>query len=120
MIQLKGHIKQLHSLIPPEPGKVQSINFLRHEEVRKCPSLLPRAQAPLAVIKGRTWWTVFTHGDLGSHNILWGTKQSGDCCNHRLGIFGVVSGVLGIHEGILWACHTSERLWVVGDATGVH
>ncbi|KAF8554438.1 hypothetical protein OG21DRAFT_1484641 [Imleria badia] len=73
MIQLKGYIEQLRSLVPPKPGKVQSIdgegftdgrlgydewgpfeshdafnNFFHHEKVRKLPGRYPRAQAPLA------------------------------------------------------------------------
>jgi Phosphotransferase enzyme family. len=100
MIQLQGYIEQLRSLIPPEPGKVQSVdgecltdgrlgydewgpfeshdafnNFFNHENVRKLSRRYPLAQAPLAVTKGRTWRTVFAHGDLGPHNILWDTKQ---------------------------------------------
>ena len=100
MIQLKGYIEQLRSLVPPEPGKVQSIDgegftdgrlgydewgpferhdsfsdFFHHEKVRKVPSRYPRAQAPLAVTKGRTWRTVFAHGDLEPHNILWDTNK---------------------------------------------
>jgi serine/threonine protein kinase len=100
MIQLKGYIEQLRSLVPPEPGKVQAIDgggftdnrlghdewgpfeshdtfndFFHHETVRKLSSRYPRAQAPLAVTKGRTWRTVFAHGDLGPHNILWDTNR---------------------------------------------
>ena len=51
-------------------------NFFHHETVRKLSSRYPRAQAPLAVTKGRTWRTVFAHGDLGPHNILWDTKRA--------------------------------------------
>lgn len=101
MIQLKGYIEQLRSLVPPEPGKVQSIDgegftdsrlgynewgpfeshdafndFFQHETVRKLPNRYPRAQTPLAVTKGRTWRTVFAHGDLGPHNILWDTNKA--------------------------------------------
>ncbi|KAF8800799.1 hypothetical protein BYT27DRAFT_6822828 [Phlegmacium glaucopus] len=77
MVQLKEYIDQLRSLVPPEPGKVQSIDgegftdnrlrhhlkvmtshefnkFFLHEIVRDQPSRYPRAQAPLALTKGRT------------------------------------------------------------------
>ena len=92
IIQLKGYIQQLRSLVPPKPGKVQSIGgkgltdsrlrhdewgpFESHERVRELPSQYPRAQASLAVAKGRTWRTVFAHGDLGPHNILWDMKKA--------------------------------------------
>lgn len=101
MDQLKGYLEQLRSLVPPEPGKVQSVDgegftdnrlgydewgpfeshdafnaFFLHERLRKLPTRFPRAQAPLAVTKGRTWRTVFTHGDLGPHNILWDTNKA--------------------------------------------
>jgi len=101
MLQLKGYMEQLRSLVPPEPGKVQSIDgegftdgrvgheqwgpfeshdefnkFFNHEKVRKLASRYPDAQAPLAVTKGRTWRTVFAHGDLGPHNILWDMKKA--------------------------------------------
>ena len=49
-----------------------------------------------------------------------GYEKSGDCCNHRLRICRVVSGVTGIHEGILWTRHISQQLWLVGDVPGVH
>jgi hypothetical protein len=100
MLQLKGYIEQLRSLVPPEPGKVQSIDgegftdnrvgpekwgpfeshaefnkFFLHDKVRSRAERYPRAQAPLAVTKGRTWRTVFAHGDLGPHNILWDMKR---------------------------------------------
>jgi hypothetical protein len=32
--------------------------FFQHEHIRNLPSCLPRAQAPLAAIKGRKWRTV--------------------------------------------------------------
>jgi len=101
MDQLKGYLEQLRSLVPPEPGKVQSVDgegftdnrlgydewgpfeshdafnaFFQHERLRKLPARFPRAQAPLAITKGRTWRTVFTHGDLGPHNILWDTNKA--------------------------------------------
>jgi hypothetical protein len=85
-------------LIPPEPGKVQSIKgegfldsrlrsqewgpfesqeafigFLQHENVRGQPDQFPHAQEPLSQVKGCTYRTFFTHGDIGPHrdNILW-------------------------------------------------
>ena len=101
MVQLKGYLEQLRSLVPPEPGKVQSTDgegftdfrlghddwgpfeshdamheFFLHDYIRSRPDRYPRAQAPLAAIKGRKWRTVFTHGDLGPHNILWDTKKA--------------------------------------------
>ena len=50
--------------------------FFPSWKVRKLSSRYPLAQAPLAVTKGRTWRTVFAHGDLGPHNILWDTKRA--------------------------------------------
>lgn len=74
--------------------------FFQYEHIRNLPSNFPCAQAPLAAIKGRKWRTVFTHGDLGPHNSSGpgGYKKSGDWCNHRLGVFRMVSWVLGMYK----------------------
>jgi len=53
-----------------------STTFFHDETVRQLSSRYPRAQAPLAVTKGRTWRTVFAHGDLGPHNILWNMNRA--------------------------------------------
>lgn len=96
MHQLKGYLHQLRSLNPPEPGKVQAIDgtgclddrlypgewgpfdtidafndFFYHNIVRQRPGDYPDAQNALAKTQGRAWRTVFAHGDLGPHNILW-------------------------------------------------
>jgi serine/threonine protein kinase len=96
MDQLKGYLQQLRELICPEPGKVQAVDgsgcwddrlnvgefgpYDSHEEfnaavfhqfVREHPESYPEAEEPLKKIQGKAWRTVFTHGDLGPHNILW-------------------------------------------------
>ena len=38
------------------------------------PETFPEAGEPLAKLRGRTWRTDLTHGDLGPHNILWNVK----------------------------------------------
>jgi serine/threonine protein kinase len=101
MQQLKGYIGQLRSLVPPQPGRVEAVDgscltdarldpeasewgpfdsheefngFLGYKAVLEQPERYSGLQAPLKAIKGRTWRTVFTHGDLGPHNILWDLK----------------------------------------------
>jgi len=96
MRQLKGYLDQLRGLTPPEPGRVQAVDgtgciddrlypgewgpfdsinafnaFFYHDFVRQHPTDYPYAQDSLAKTRGRTWRTVFAHGDLGPHNILW-------------------------------------------------
>lgn len=93
MQQLKGYIDQLRSLEPPEPGKVQAVDgtgcidsrmasepwgpfdtisdfhtFFGHEYVREH---YPKYHKSFEKTSGRVYRTVFTHGDLGPHNILW-------------------------------------------------
>jgi hypothetical protein len=89
-------LKQLRALTPPDPGRVQAVDgtgclddrlypgewgpfdsidafnaFFYHDIVRQRPADYPQAQDSLAKVKGRKWRTVFAHGDLGPHNILW-------------------------------------------------
>ncbi|KAF5374007.1 hypothetical protein D9615_009901 [Tricholomella constricta] len=93
MHQLKGYIDQLRALQPPEPGKVQAVDGGTCIELR----LSSKPWGPFDTIadfqrsygydhvrekylqfrdsfdkvKGRVYRTVFTHEDLGPHNILW-------------------------------------------------
>ena len=94
--QLQEYLEQLRALTPPEPGRVQAVDgtgclddrlhpgewgpfdsidtfnaFFYHDIVRQRPADYPEAQDPLAKVQGRKWRTVFSHGDLGPHNILW-------------------------------------------------
>jgi len=96
MCQLQEYLEQLRALTPPEPGRVQAVDgtgclddrlhpgewgpfdsidtfnaFFHHDIVRQRPADYPHAQDSLAKVQGRNWRTVFTHGDLGPHNILW-------------------------------------------------
>jgi thiamine kinase-like enzyme len=96
MSQLKGYVDQLRALVPPEPGRVRAVDgtgclddrlypgtwgpfnsinafnaFFSHDIVRQRPEHYPDAQEPLAKTYGRAWRTIFAHGDLGPHNILW-------------------------------------------------
>ncbi|KAF5371022.1 hypothetical protein D9615_010036 [Tricholomella constricta] len=93
MHQLKGYIDQLRALRPPEPGKVQAVDggpclesristepwgpfdtiadfqqLYGYEYVREN---FPEFRDNFDKVKGRVYRTVFTHGDLGPHNILW-------------------------------------------------
>ncbi|EIM87050.1 kinase-like protein [Stereum hirsutum FP-91666 SS1] len=80
MQQLKGYIDQLRSLEPPEPGKVQAVDGTGCIDSR----MASEPWGPFHTISdfhtffghdyktsGRVYRTVFTHGDLGPHNILW-------------------------------------------------
>ncbi|KAF8877888.1 kinase-like domain-containing protein [Infundibulicybe gibba] len=97
VIQLAGIIDQLRALPPPEKsGKVQAIDggpcmdpkvhpgewgpfdthydfseFRHHARVRTYPDDYMEAQISLSRIKNKSWRTVFAHGDLCPHNILW-------------------------------------------------
>lgn len=96
MGQLSGYLSQLRALECPEPGKVQAVDgrgcwdcriekgewgpfeshaafthFIYYDSLCELPDEYPLAQQPLEKIKDRTWRTVFTHGDLAPHNILW-------------------------------------------------
>jgi serine/threonine protein kinase len=96
MEQLRGYLKQLREIPCPEPEKVQSVDgtgcwddrlhtgeygpFATHAEFNKSlahnyvqdhPDQHPDAPELFAKTKGKTWRTVFSHGDLGPHNIMW-------------------------------------------------
>jgi len=101
MKELKGYLDQLRALLPPDPQRVQAIDgggciddrlntvgewgpFVTHYEfqmkfgygvIEDNPETYPEAREPLAKLRGRTWRTVLTHGDLGPHNILWNVKE---------------------------------------------
>ncbi|PPQ69923.1 hypothetical protein CVT26_013249 [Gymnopilus dilepis] len=95
MQQLRGYLDELRSLSPPHPGRVEAVNssccvddrissswrlfdnvddfteFLGYEVFRSDSQRYPEIQEPLKKIAGRQWRTVFSHGDLGPHTILW-------------------------------------------------
>ncbi|KIM42611.1 hypothetical protein M413DRAFT_444312 [Hebeloma cylindrosporum] len=100
MMQLKDCIAQLRALQPPHPERVQGIDgsgcldsrlaigewgpfddhaafheFLGYEAMRMLPERYPLVQEALSVTHGRQYKTVFAHGDLGPHNILWKNGQ---------------------------------------------
>ncbi|RDB22255.1 hypothetical protein Hypma_010666 [Hypsizygus marmoreus] len=93
MLQLKGYIDELRALEPPQPGKVQAVDgqtcidsrlasepwgpfdtiddfhrFCGNEYVYKN---YPKYRDSFEKTAGRVYRTVFTHGDLGPHNIMW-------------------------------------------------
>ncbi|KAF8064343.1 kinase-like protein [Lyophyllum atratum] len=93
MYQLKGYVDELRALEPPAPGKVQGVDgntcidwrlarepwgpfdtvddfhqFCGHEYVYKN---YPKYRDSFEKTSGRVYRTVFTHGDLGPHNIMW-------------------------------------------------
>lgn len=96
MVQLKDCFDQLRTLQPPHPERVQGIDgsgclddrlapgewgpfddhaafhkFLGLEAMRTRPERFPLVQEALSKVHGRRYKTVFAHGDLGPHNILW-------------------------------------------------
>jgi len=95
MAQLKNCLDQLRALKPPHPERVQAVDgsglidgrvesgvwgpfdnhaafhrFLNHDILRANPRY-PRVQEALSRIYGKRYKTVFSHGDLGPHNVLW-------------------------------------------------
>ena len=101
MKELKGYLDQLRALLPPDPDVVQAIDgsgcqdlrlksdgvwgpfathhefqvYIGYEFIRRAPEIFQGASERLAKIQGRMWRTVFSHGDLGPHNILWNVKK---------------------------------------------
>ncbi|KAF9543136.1 kinase-like protein [Agrocybe pediades] len=96
MEQLRGYLDQLRSLEPPRPGRVEAVDggaviderlfpheygpfnspeefndYIYHDYVRERPEMYPDLVEPLKKIAGRRWKTKFSHGDLGTHNIMW-------------------------------------------------
>ncbi|KAJ3509043.1 hypothetical protein NLJ89_g5428 [Agrocybe chaxingu] len=97
VLQLKGYLDQLRSLPPPEFGRVQAVDggtlsdgridlsrawgpFGSHEEfgdfsfrghVKRNLDKYPGAAELYGKVEGRKWKTVFAHGDLGPHNVIW-------------------------------------------------
>lgn len=96
MVQLKDCLNQLRALEPPHPERVQGIDgsgclddrlehgewgpfdnheafhrFLGLDAMRMDPERYPLVQESLSITQGRRYKTVFAHGDLGPHNILW-------------------------------------------------
>ncbi|KAF9486201.1 kinase-like protein [Pholiota conissans] len=96
MMQLKDCLDQLRALKPPHPECVQAVDgsglvdvrvknevwgpfdthaafhrFLSHDALRALPERYPRVQEALARVCGKQYKTVFSHGDLGPHNIIW-------------------------------------------------
>jgi len=96
MVQLKSCLDQLRALKAPHPERVQAVDesglidgrvqsgvwgpfdnhaafhrFLGHDTLRTNAERYPRVQEALSRIYGKRYKTVFSHGDLGPHNILW-------------------------------------------------
>jgi hypothetical protein len=98
MTQLKDCLDQLRALKPPHPERVQAVDgsglvdgrvksgvwglsnnhwhaafhrFLSHDVLRALPERYPRVQEALSRVYEKHYKTVFSHGDLGPHNILW-------------------------------------------------
>ncbi|KAJ3517901.1 hypothetical protein NLJ89_g198 [Agrocybe chaxingu] len=97
VLQLKEFMDQLRALQPPQPGRVQAVDggplndprisrsrpwgpfvsnidfgdFSFRGAVKKNLDRYPGAAELYDKVEGRTWKTVFSHGDLGPHNILW-------------------------------------------------
>lgn len=96
MSQVKDCLDQLRALKPQHPGRVQAVDgsglidgrldsgvwgpfdnhsdfhqFLNHDVLRAQSEAYPRVQDALSKVGGKQYRTVFSHGDLGPHNIIW-------------------------------------------------
>lgn len=92
LCQLRGYIEQLRHLSPPDPQSVQAVDggsifdgrmhgeYGPYASIEKfneawghtlLPSLHPTLKPIFEKTAGRSWRTVFAHGDLAPHNILW-------------------------------------------------
>jgi tRNA A-37 threonylcarbamoyl transferase component Bud32 len=96
MAQLKNCLDQLRALQSPHPERVQAVDgsglidgrlengvwgpfndhaafhrFLNHDVLCARPESYPNVQEALSRVHGNRYKTVFSHGDLGLHNILW-------------------------------------------------
>ncbi|KAF8884274.1 protein kinase subdomain-containing protein PKL/CAK/CAK-fungal1 [Gymnopilus junonius] len=96
VLQVKDCLDQLRALKPQQPGRVQAVDgsglidsrldsgewgpfdnhsdfhqFLNHDVLRAQSQTYPRVQEPLSKVEGKQYKTVFSHGDLGPHNIIW-------------------------------------------------
>ena len=100
VLQLKNCLDQLRALKPPDSDRVQAIDgsgfiderlgtgelgpfddhdafhrFLGYHALRDCPDRFPLAKEAISKVANRKYRTVFSHGDLGPHNILWKDGQ---------------------------------------------
>ncbi|EDR00890.1 uncharacterized protein LACBIDRAFT_240361, partial [Laccaria bicolor S238N-H82] len=99
MDQLKDCLDQLRTIEPPKPERVQSIDgsacsdfriaseygpFNNHDEFHKYfgheffhmfPEKYPLLQDVLSKVAGRRYRSVFSHGDMGPHNVLWKDRK---------------------------------------------
>ena len=96
MMQMKDCLDQLRALKPQHPERVQAVDgsglidsrlgsgiwgpfnnhsefhqFLNHDVLRARSETYPRVQEALSRVDGKQYKTVFSHGDLGPHNIIW-------------------------------------------------
>jgi serine/threonine protein kinase len=92
--QLKGYVERLQSLLPPHPGRVESVTasacydsrlgghfgpfhnveafhkHFGHEYILNHADKFPQCQLAFTKCADRKYRTMFTHGDLATHNIL--------------------------------------------------
>ncbi|KAF8816101.1 hypothetical protein BYT27DRAFT_7221801 [Phlegmacium glaucopus] len=93
MVQLKDCLDQLHALKPLHPERLQAVEwahrrpsgvhatfhwFLSQNALRALPESYYRVQEALFKTYGQQYKILFSHGDLGPHNILWKERS-----NHR-------------------------------------
>ena len=96
ILQVKNCLDQLRTLKPQHPECVQAVDgsglidsrldsgvwgpfdnhfdfhqFLNHDVLRAQSETYPRVQEALSKVGGKQYRTVFSHGDLGPHNIIW-------------------------------------------------
>ncbi|KAF8155483.1 protein kinase subdomain-containing protein PKL/CAK/CAK-fungal1 [Crassisporium funariophilum] len=97
MLQVKDCLDQLRALKPPHPERVQAVDgsglidgrlgvgvwgpfdshfdfhhrFLNYDVLRAQSQRYPRVQEPLSKVYGKQYRNVFSHGDLGPHNMIW-------------------------------------------------
>jgi thiamine kinase-like enzyme len=96
ILQMKDCLDQLRALKPQHPERVQAVDgsgvidsrldsgvwgpfdnhadfhqFLNHDVLRAQSETYFRVQEALSKVGGKKYKTVFSHGDLGPHNIIW-------------------------------------------------
>ncbi|KAF8155481.1 protein kinase subdomain-containing protein PKL/CAK/CAK-fungal1 [Crassisporium funariophilum] len=97
MLQVKDCLDQLRALKPRHPERVQAVDgsglidsrlgkgvwgpfdshfdfhnqFLNHDVLRAQSERYPRVQEALSKVREKQYRTVFSHGDLGPHNMIW-------------------------------------------------
>uniref|UniRef100_A0A8H7XQ23 Aminoglycoside phosphotransferase domain-containing protein n=1 Tax=Psilocybe cubensis TaxID=181762 RepID=A0A8H7XQ23_PSICU len=127
MLQIKDFFTQLRSLKPPHPEHVQSVDgsglsdnrienyiwgpfsshdefhkFMHHDVFRQRPHHYPNLQEPLSKVQGKKYKSVFCHGDLGPHNIIWNDGKAVFIDWEMAGWFPEYWDYIRTHEARWW------------------